>query len=847
MGQVIVPRYDKDGKEIEGRARVCIDARPINKALVPYRFPIPSIKKIIHDLSKKKFFTEIDLSDSFQQFTISEELSDLLTVTCSFGKVSCTRLTYGVQFATDIFQETMSLELVEFLDKWLMIYVDNFLLSTATKTEHLVALQQLFQRLRKLNIKCRKEKCQFMVDTVRTMGFEVKQGEIRPDSHKIDMLRKTVVPKTKADLKAYLGLLQFYRNMLPHLAHTAHSLYAATSENFTFQWTEKLQQAFDATQDMLKRDILLTNIQGTEAIKVYIDASKYAVCVVVTQNGKIVVCASKVLNPSQRRWATIERELYAGAWGMKTMRFYLHGVFFELFTDHKPLIGLFNKEEAPNNRMMTMLLSTTEYTFKIQYLPGVKNILADYGTRYIDVAEWDKVQDDDQEGLHELFSFEAELPTPLKAILENYKLSEQDKIQLQQIDPNYNNEQNPIEIEIKGRQKIYVPTAARQPLFWYLHKKLHSGASIILKELQTLSLYWPNMSTTIEQYLSQCICATKKNSSPHKYSEVKHILASHPLQILAIDLYNYNDKIYFTAICLYSKYSWVHEVNNKTAATILKTYQHYCATFSEPELISCDNGGEFEMIETPKIPHPSEHPQANGVVERFHKELGKISRIFNEAPDMSYRKLSTAKANLIFYTHLKNLQHDCFNSLISYETRTFQYNDLVWRKIPSRKRAKDEDTFTGPHRVLTRTGKFTYNITSHLNINRTIPINVNDIKILHLPDTRGWQLNPKYVPQLLIDLGSKERTMSPLIDFTAIDALVLDVLEGKETNITFFVIPDWPCAEWYKPLHQQITAEAVRMPDEEDIFIRPGENGAANMGKFAWRHWLFELAKTPHG
>jgi hypothetical protein len=53
LGQVIVPRYDKDGKEIEGRARVCIDARPINKALVPYRFPIPSIKKIIHDLSKK--------------------------------------------------------------------------------------------------------------------------------------------------------------------------------------------------------------------------------------------------------------------------------------------------------------------------------------------------------------------------------------------------------------------------------------------------------------------------------------------------------------------------------------------------------------------------------------------------------------------------------------------------------------------------------------------------------------------------------------------------------------------------------------------------------------------------
>ena len=117
LGQVIVPRYDKDGKQIEGRARVCIDARPINKALIPYKYPVPSIKKIINDLSKRKFFSEIDLSDSFQQFSISDELSNLLTVTCSFGKVSCTRLTYGVQFATDIFQETMSLELLEFLEK----------------------------------------------------------------------------------------------------------------------------------------------------------------------------------------------------------------------------------------------------------------------------------------------------------------------------------------------------------------------------------------------------------------------------------------------------------------------------------------------------------------------------------------------------------------------------------------------------------------------------------------------------------------------------------------------------------------------------------------------------------
>jgi hypothetical protein len=680
-----------------------------------------------------------------------------------------------------------------------------------------------------------------MVNNIRTMGFEVKNGEIRPDSHKIDMLRKTKVPKTKAELKAYLGLLQFYRNMLPHLAHTAHHLYNATSDNYSFQWTETLQNAFNATQDMLKKEILLTNITHPENIQVYIDASKYAVCIVITQDKKIVTCASKVLNPSQRRWATIERELYAAAWGIKSMRFYLHGVFFELFTDHKPLLGLFNKEEAPNTKMMSMILSTTEYTFKVLYLPGVKNILADFGTRHININEWDAPPPDDKDSLHELFVLDKASQSPIQEILQKTKFLEQDNIQIKLTEKEHNLEKINGVIQFKNHNKIYVPINARKPLFWYLHKHLHSGTSVMLKELQNLNLYWPHMSTTIDKFLSQCICTTKKNNPPHKYSELKHILATHPLRILAIDLYTYDNQIFFTAIDIYSKFCWVQKVENKMAITIMRAYKNFCQLYAEPELISCDNGGEFESIESEKIPHPSEHPQANGVIERFHRELGKTSRINKETPDIAYRRLNTSKATLIFHSHLKSTQHDCLNSLLAYETRSFQYNDLVWRKIPARKRAKHEDTFTGPHRILERTGDFTYNITSHTRSKRTMIINLNDIKILHIPCTREWKMNQKYIPQALMDLNSKETQIMPLIDFSAIDALVLDLLEQKPLKIKHFIVPDWPCSEWYEPLHSRIVAEAVELPDEEDLFVMPGDNGYFSLGKFSWKHWLFEL------
>jgi hypothetical protein len=217
------------------------------------------------------------------------------------------------------------------------------------------------------------------------MGFVIEHGKIRPDPVKIDMLQRARPPVE--ELQSFLGLAQFYRNMLPHLAHVAYPLYAATSDNYDFQWTDKLQTAFKQIKQMISDNILQTTLQGEEDISVLVDASKYAVCVVLMQQQRIVFCASKVLNSAQRNWAIIERELFAVAWGCKKLRCFLYGVHFVVYTDHKPLVGLFNKQgQVPNTRIQQiqqMLLTAAEYNFEIQYVPGVRNIIADYGSRQI--------------------------------------------------------------------------------------------------------------------------------------------------------------------------------------------------------------------------------------------------------------------------------------------------------------------------------------------------------------------------------------------------------------------------------------------------------------------------------
>ena len=524
------------------------------------------------------------------------------------------------------------------------------------------------------------------------------------------------------------------------------------------------------------------------------------------------------------------------------MRFYLHGIFFLLFTDHKPLLGLLTKnEDAPNNRIMTMILATAEYSFKIDYIPGIRNILADFGTRFIDESEWDKPQEDDNEGLHQLFSFQVELPVHIMKFLYDTQLTEEDKQELQKARVVYEQRGKIIMVIIRNQQLFYVPCSVRRPLFWHLHKDLHDGSLKMLQNFRELHLFWPYMSKSMDEYLSQCICATKKNKAPHKYSELKHIIASHPLHILAIDLYFYANRLYFTAFDVFSRFCWVKEILNKHASVVLEAYLEFCDTYAQPSLLSCDNGGEFVLIEQQKIPHPSEHPEANGIIERFHEELGKLCRIHSSLPDEIFGLLNTTKSTLLMHSYIKSLLHDSTNCVLSYETRQFSYNNLVWRKIPSRKRAKCEDTFSGPHRVLGKVGKFSYQVTSHVLTAKTLLVNLNDIKILHIPDCKNWKLNSALIPGLLSELNSKETLCEPMIDYNSIGALVNDLMESKQISVKFFIVPDWPCSDWYKPLHEHIMAEAIQLPDKEDTFIVQTSTHTYPVGKFAWSHWLFEL------
>ena len=132
INQVRVPRLDKEGIPIPGRDRVCLDLSWVNHIFETFKHPIPDIQEIIQVLSESKYFSELDLSTAFEQLRVSEELSQLFTFTCSFGKVSFEVLPYGAIFASDIFQFRITDEFLEFLDLFLVIYIDNLIVHTSS-------------------------------------------------------------------------------------------------------------------------------------------------------------------------------------------------------------------------------------------------------------------------------------------------------------------------------------------------------------------------------------------------------------------------------------------------------------------------------------------------------------------------------------------------------------------------------------------------------------------------------------------------------------------------------------------------------------------------------------------
>lgn len=243
---------------------------------------------------------------------------------------------------------------------------------------HNQKLCEILDRLRKYNLKLQPSKCNFLQKEIIFLGHKVTSHGIMPDESKICAVKNFPTPTSAKEVKMFLGLLSYYRKFIPNLANLAEPINRLLRKRERFVWSQKCQQSFNELKSLLVQSPILQYPDFTKKFIITTDASNVAVGAVLSNEGNNlpIAYASRILNPAERRYSTVERELLAIVWAIKHFKPYVFGQEFLIHSDHKPLVYLFNISDA-SDRLMRWRILLEEYDFKVIYTPGKNNVVAD--------------------------------------------------------------------------------------------------------------------------------------------------------------------------------------------------------------------------------------------------------------------------------------------------------------------------------------------------------------------------------------------------------------------------------------------------------------------------------------
>jgi hypothetical protein len=212
----IVPKkLDASGKK---KWRLVIDYRKLNEKTVEDKYPLPRIDEILDNLGKCTYFTTLDLAQGFHQIEMSTESILKTAFSVNNGHYEYVRMPFGLKNAPSTFQRVMDNVLREYLHKSCFVYMDDVVIFSKSLHEHLVHIKQIFNKLKEFNLKVQLDKSEFLCKEVAFLGHVITPDGIKPNPSKIEAVQKYPLPKTTKEIKAFLGLVGYYRRFLLNFA-----------------------------------------------------------------------------------------------------------------------------------------------------------------------------------------------------------------------------------------------------------------------------------------------------------------------------------------------------------------------------------------------------------------------------------------------------------------------------------------------------------------------------------------------------------------------------------------------------------------------------------------------------
>ena len=352
--------------------RMCVDYRALNNLTIKNRYTLPRIDDLLDQLNGVKYMSSLDLLHGYHQIRLKPEEMPMTAFITPFGLYEFTVMPFGLTNAPSVFQSMMNKVLSPLLYKGVMVYLDDILIYSHTKEEHLAKLRQVFQLLADNKLYVCLEKCKFLLPELPFLGHVVTPEGLHPDPKKLSALETMLPPRNVKEAQSFVGFINYFRRFVPKCSLLLRPIILEIKSGAAFQQTPALVEAFHAAISALKTAATLKLPDFTKPFELVTDASKHHVGGILVQEGRPVAFESSLLNTTQQNWPTHDRELYALVYCCKKWRPYIDGTVCTAYTDHGPLQFLQTQKEL-NSKQVRWLEFLQSFRPNIVYRPGLGN------------------------------------------------------------------------------------------------------------------------------------------------------------------------------------------------------------------------------------------------------------------------------------------------------------------------------------------------------------------------------------------------------------------------------------------------------------------------------------------
>ena len=329
---IVVPKGDR-GKHL------VIDYRALNKVTRKFTWPMPKVEDIFSKLNGATYFTTLDLHAGYHHIPLDNSSIPKTAFNSPFRKYEYVKVPFGLAQAPDYFQELMTGILKDF--PFAIAYLDDIIIFSQTPQEHLSHIDMVFEKLKSANLSMKKSKCSFFSKEIQYLGHILRTTGIRPLPSKTHAIQHMNLPMTPKQVRAFFGLVGYYRKFIKGFAKIAKPLTLLTRQQVKFDWTPKHQEVFIHLKEAIVQAPILHYPNPNKTYIIYTDASDDACGAQLSQehNGTKfpVAFLSHTFTKTQPKWSTTEQEAFGVYYAITKWNYCLQGANIIVWNEHKPL------------------------------------------------------------------------------------------------------------------------------------------------------------------------------------------------------------------------------------------------------------------------------------------------------------------------------------------------------------------------------------------------------------------------------------------------------------------------------------------------------------------------------